>query len=155
MNLIKLISKLKKKTVEPKFYSLVLRCSTNDFTDWTHIWSGVEYDLEHAMGTAKAETINKMEKQLNQPLREVKVELWTITPVINIINQSCDTDLKKTKINETEKKENKQIDQKTEKLIKNEILAEIIKNKDKNLFEENKEIFSTAEVKYIKNSLKT
>lgn len=154
-NLIKLISKLKKKTAEPKFYSLVLKCSA-DFGEWLFLWSGIEYDLEHAMGKAKKDVQEKTQKT-GRSLIDVKIDMWTITSIEDIINQSCDTNFKKTQVNEIEKTENKtKTNLKNEiKNIKNNIITEIIENKDKKLFEENKDSFSSAEIKFINNSLKT
>lgn len=129
----RLLSKIKSKQVDPKFYSIVLRTSQpNNFQEY--LWTGVAYMLEEALEKAKAE----MARQ-GLMANSYFLSMYQEHPARRIVEAMSTLEIQVEKMNEE----------------KNKLMQKIINSPNgKELLEENKHKFRVEEMSFLKSKLK-
>lgn len=134
MSMYKFIEQaVKMKFIKPKVYSILL---TNSDSGSRILWQVADYCLEDALKQAKKEIIDKHNLK---NIDEYKIDLFVDDDVNSLFKRF------------TSKKE--QAETKTSDKISS-LMKQIIDNGDKELFKENKDLFSATQLQYIKDRLK-
>jgi len=130
--MLKLLSKLKRKFISPNFYALVF--SVNG-TNKEILWMGIAYTMDEALKEAKKDSF----------------ERYRITPDSLSLSISARRNVKKII---TEYINSGVVEEKNKDKSINELMLEIIKNKNTKLFKKNEKRFTEMEKEFIKSYLK-
>lgn len=139
MNLLKYVSKIKRKTVEPKVYAVVFAHLSKGEQ---HLYHGVHYSLEDAYAAFRSEQ-KKEGKWKDNDDGAWKPQMWTMTALSTFLAEASEDSIEIEEATPDETEDNK-----------NALIKRIVATKDKKLFEANKDKFSENETKYIMEKLK-
>jgi len=148
--MLEFTSRIRRKEVEPRIYTIVLI----DKGVARKLWTGLAYTFEDALDAARVDASDAF------PAEGESVFFWKPL-MFDIISFH---DLKKMLIEmgaleltarQVKKKTTKKrIVKKKIKSTKNDLIKDIIDNKDKKLLNLNKSMLTSAELKYVKDKLK-